>query len=65
MPRHEAVGDAVARVGVLGDAHQPEAGERGGRLARHRVDVVGKLVAVKTSTVPDGAPRGLGEAESD
>ena len=40
------VGLAVVRVGVLGHAHQAEAGQRRRRRLGHGVDVAGQLVAV-------------------
>ena len=55
----EAVGVAVARIGVLGHAHQAEAGEPRRRRLRERVDVVGQLVAVEAAAERDGARRRL------
>ena len=51
----ERVGVAVARVVVLGDAHQAEAGQRGRRRLGDRVDVLGHLVAVELAAELDRA----------
>ena len=63
-PDHERVGDAVARMVVLGHAHQPEPGERRRRRARHRIDVLGQLVTVEPAAELDGPPRRLRVAQS-
>ena len=47
------------RIGVLGDAHQAEAGERRRRLLRHRMDVGRQLVAVERAAERDRALRRL------
>ncbi len=55
----ERVGRAVARVGVLRHAHQPDACQRRSRGLRRRVDVLGQFVSIVASAEGDGASRRL------
>ena len=61
---HVGVGLAVVRIGVLGHAHQADAGQRRRRRLGHRVDVAGQLVAVVGAAERDGAGRRLRQRQA-